>query len=69
MMQLYSASPDEMCEWMTAIDAAIQGVPGKAEHRMRSASVSYRMKVNHWVYKCGSVIVHVLMYPKAISLP
>ena len=33
---------DEMREWMTAIDAAIQGVPDKAEQRMRSASLSYR---------------------------
>jgi len=45
MLYEISATSDEMCEWMTAIDAAIQGVPNKAEHRMRSVSLSYRMKV------------------------
>ena len=39
---MYTDTPDEMLEWMTAIDAAIQGVPDKAEQRMRSASLSYR---------------------------
>ena len=39
-----------MFEWMAAIDAAIQGVPDKAEQRMRSSSVSYR-KVKH-IYTC-----------------
>ena len=41
----FQVTQDEMFEWMVAIDAAIQGVPDKAEQRMRSASVSYR-KVN-----------------------
>lgn len=52
---------DEMFEWMTAIDAAIQGVPDKADQRMRSASVSYRKVVLYFVVILSSIHIYVGM--------
>ena len=56
-----------MCEWMAAIDAAIQGVPDKAEQRMRSASLSYR-KVVIIVCILERMISRVHMYYKLLVI-
>lgn len=45
-VQLYpcTASPLALREWMTVIDAAIQGVPEQAKRRLRTVTIHFSMR-------------------------